>query len=459
MLTAGKSPPIARRGVGCPLPEMLEVPSADLQRRTSAGILQKNCQECHRPGQVGPFSLETYEQARKRAERHRHRGRVPPDAALEADAGLRARSSSTTSRSRPTRSRPLVAWAEAGTPEGDPADLPLPLSIRDDWALGTPDLVLEPADDFAIPAAGDDIYRCFVIPTKLPEDIYISAIEYRPGNRKVVHHVLSYVDTAGKARKRDEADPGPGYSCFSGPGSRSTATWAAGHPATSRRFLPDGIGRSLPKGADVSCRCHYHPSGKPETDRTRIGLYFSQEADQADPPLGRGVEPGMELPAGDPNIEVKAGWAVPIDVDAFAVTPHMHLLGSDMAMAVTYPDGRGHDPGPDRRLGLQWQNTYYFEKPIDIPRARCSSVVAHYDNSPKQPPQPQHAAQGRELGRGDDRRDVHRLPRRDQEGPGPDPARREGRPPRDHRAELRGDEEAARAKDGERAEKAKAAGK
>ena len=96
--------------------------------------------------------------------------------------------------------------------------MPPPVAFADDWTIGTPNLVLEPSAEYSIPAAGGDIYRCFVIPTNLPTDMYISAIEYRPGNRKVVHHMLAYVDTSGVGRKHNEADPGLGYSCFSGPG-------------------------------------------------------------------------------------------------------------------------------------------------------------------------------------------------------------------------------------------------
>ena len=124
---------------------------------------------------------------------------------------------------------------------------------------------------------GDDIYRCFVVPTNLPEDQYVTAIEYRLGNRRVVHHILAYVDVSGEARKRDAADPGPGYSCFAGPGEPIHGDLGGWAPGNQPSPLPDGIGRSLPKGADVIVQLHYHPSGKPETDRTRIGLHFARK--------------------------------------------------------------------------------------------------------------------------------------------------------------------------------------
>ena len=129
--------------------------------------------------------------------------------------------------------------------------MPTPPSFASDWALGTPDLVLEMPDAFSVPASGNDIYRCFVLPTNLPDDVYLEAIEYRPGNRRVVHHLLAYTDTNGAARKRDEKDEGPGYTCFSGPGvpvQGELGGWAPGNEAVR---LPEGVGRLLPRKADV----------------------------------------------------------------------------------------------------------------------------------------------------------------------------------------------------------------
>jgi mono/diheme cytochrome c family protein len=386
--------------VGCPLPTPSKAPLKPTFARDVAPILQQNCQQCHRPGQVGPFSLVTYDQARKRAadiadqvlER-----RMPPwkpdptvgpafkhsKALSEADIAI------------------VAAWAEAGAPEGDPADLPSPPAYRDGWALGDPDLVLEAAEDFAIPANGSDIYRCFVIPTALPEDRYIAAIEYRPGNPRFVHHVLTYIDTAGQGRKRDEADPGLGYSCFSGPGIEIHGDLGGWAPGNEPAFLPEGVGRILPSKADVVMQVHYHPSGKPETDRTRIGIYFARKPIKQLLHWNAVVQQGLYLPPGAANHEVEAGWKeplfgwkVPVDVTALAVTPHMHLLGRDMTMTATFPDGRNLDLIRINDWDFNWQNTYYFEKPVDLPRGTLVKIRAHYDNTsgnprnPNNPPKP-----------------------------------------------------------------------
>ena len=137
---------------------------------------------------------------------------------------------------------------------------------------------------------------------------------------------------------------------------------------------------------------HYHPSGKPEVDRSRIGLYFCAQAGQADPPLDQRRQPRRSgSRRASPNVEVKATWHVPVDVEALAVTPHMHLLGSDMRMTVTFPDGRTQDLIKIDDWDPDWQNTYYFEKPIALPKGSVVKVVAHFDNSadnPRNPNQP-----------------------------------------------------------------------
>jgi peroxiredoxin/mono/diheme cytochrome c family protein len=375
--------------VGCPLPEPPKASPVPTYSKDVVRILQKNCQECHRPGQVGPFPLMTFEQAQKRADDLAgvaEDRRMPPWKPAPG-FGLRFKHDKSISEADITT---LAAWAEGGAPEGDKADLPAPAKFNDDWTLGTPDLVLQPAEDFAIPADGEDIYRCFVIPTDLPKDMYISAIEYKPGNRKVVHHVICYVDTSGEARKRDEGDPGQGYSCFSGPAVEIHGDLGGWAPGNEPNFLPEGIGRSLPKKSDVIMQVHYHPSGRPETDRTRIGLHVSRKPVKQILHWSAAANLKMELPPGQSNVEIKARWTVPVDMEAYAVTPHMHLLGRDMTMSITYPDGRTVDLVKIDDWDFNWQLTYYFEKPLDVPKDSVLNVVAHYDNSEANPRNPNH---------------------------------------------------------------------
>ena len=374
--------------IGCPVPARPRAAVKPTFARDVAPILQKNCQQCHRPGQVGPFPLETYAQASKRADDVAAQvadRRMPPWKPSPGVGPAFQHSKALTDDEIAT----VTAWAEAGAPEGDPADMPPPPTFSTDWSLGTPDLVVEAPADFAIPAEGGDIYRCFVIPTDLPGDRYISAIEYRPGNRKVVHHVLAYVDTTGQGRKRDEADPGPGYSCFSGPGVEIHGDLGGWAPGMEPSFLPDGVGRSLPSKSDVVMQVHYHPSGKPEVDRTRIGIYFAKRPIRQLLHWSASLNTEMKIPPGAMNYRVEAGhkgtekfgWVVPMDVTALAVTPHMHQLGRDMVMSVTYPDGRDQDLIKIGDWDFNWQNSYFFERPIDLPKGSVLKVRAHYDNT------------------------------------------------------------------------------
>lgn len=375
--------------VGCPIPKPPKASAVPTYSNEVVRILRKNCQECHRRGQVGPFALETYEQARKRADDIAtvvEERRMPP---WKADPGIGPKFQHERSLSAEEVAT-LSAWAEGGAPQGDPAKLPPAASFSDDWALGTPDLVLELAEDFAIPASGDDIYRCFVLPTNLPKDVHLSAIEYRPGNRKVVHHMLGYVDTSGEARKKDAADPGQGYSCFSGPAIEIHGDLGGWAPGNEPSHLPEGIGRALPKGADVVLQLHYHPSGKPETDRSKIGLYFTRTPVRQILHWSAAFKPDLKLPPDESNIEAKASWPVPVDLEAWAVTPHMHLLGRDMQMSLRFPDGKTQDLIKISDWDFGWQNTYYFEKPITLPKGTVLDVVAHFDNSAGNPHNPNH---------------------------------------------------------------------
>ncbi len=397
---AGREVAVARvEAVGCPVPERPEAKAGPTYAHDVAAILQNNCQQCHRPGQVGPFPLETYEQARKRAgdiasvttERQ-----MPPWKPVPGVGPAFKHSKALTDDEIAT----LAAWAEAGAPRGNPAEIPAPPAFSTDWALGEPDLIVEMPAEFAVPADGEDIYRCFVIPTDLPADKYISAVEYHPGNRKVVHHVLGYVDVLGQARKKDEAEPGPGYVCFGGPQIKTEGDLGGWAPGSEPAFLPEGIGRKLPKKADVVLQLHYHPSGKPEVDRTRLGLYFARKPVKQTLHWNLAANFAMQLPPGAPNVEIKGEWKVPVDVTALSVAPHMHLLGKDMTMSVEFPDGRAEDLIKIGDWDFNWQSAYYFEKPIDLPRGSKVKVVAHFDNSatnprnPKKPPVLVHWGEG-----------------------------------------------------------------
>jgi hypothetical protein len=383
-------------------PDVLAAPDgADIERKDGGKavptyckdvvpILQKHCLECHRKGQVGPFRLETYEQARKRASDIASviKDRVMPPwkpaphfgVTLSGDKSLSDLEIAT-----------ILRWADAGAPLGNRADLPATRCFPDGWAFGTPDLILDIGADFPVPAAGEDVIRCFVVPINLPSDVYVSGIHYRPGNPRVVHHVTSLVATAGEGRRREASDLLPGYPCFAGPAVDATGELGAWGPGAEPLRLPDGFGKALPKKADIIVQIHYHPSGKPETDRTQVGLYFARKPVKRTLQRAAAWNPNLVLRADGPvssRIEAKASWTIPVDVVAFACAPHMHQLGRDMLMSVHFPDGRKQDLIRIDDWDFNWQFGYRFALPLVLPKGTVLEVVAHYDNTANNPHNP-----------------------------------------------------------------------
>jgi hypothetical protein len=353
-----------------------------------APILQAKCQNCHRRHHVGPFPLETYEQARKRSRdivSVTEDRSMPPWKPTRGVGPKLKHDQSLTSAELAV----LSAWADGGTPLGDPKDLPPPPKFAQGWKLGPPDLILEVDEAFAVPAGGADVYRCFVLPTNLAQDAFLEAVDYAPGDRGVVHHLIAYMDTTGRARQLDEAAPGTGYPTVSGPmiEADELSFWMAG---SEPHRLPEGVGIRVPAQADIVLQIHYHPSGKAANDRTRVGLYFSRKPVKQALHWNNATNYNFRLPAGNDNVEVKASWFVPVDLEALAVCPHMHQLGRDMHMSVKLPGGKVQNLIEIADWDPSWQGSYHFQKPIALPAGSVVKVVAHFDNSahPRNPNRP-----------------------------------------------------------------------
>ena len=352
-------------------------------------ILQQRCQVCHRPGEHAPFPLLTYRDAYERRDdiRDAVQGRVMPPWKPVPGFGefLEPR------RLADDEIATLVRWIEAGAPEGDRAKLPPPLTFPEGWRLGPPDHVLEMAEAYTVPARATDVYRCFVLPTSFREDRWVTKVEYAPGDRKLVHHILAYIDTTGAAEKLDRDDPGPGYTCFGGPGfapSGGLSGWAPGAPP---RVMPAGVGMFLPAGARVVLQMHYNNNGtESRTDRTRVALHFATspiDKRQRGIPV---LNPTFTIPPGERRYEVRASWTVPPgrDVHANAIAPHMHLLGREMKVTATYPDGTVRPLIHIDDWDFHWQGSYTFAQPVPLPGGTRIDMVAVYDNSTENPRQP-----------------------------------------------------------------------
>ena len=221
-------------------------------------------------------------------------------------------------------------------------------------------------------------------------DSYLEAVDYAAGERAAVHHLIAYVDTTGLGRQHDAHSPGPGYSAPSGPGVEADelSFWTAG---SEPHRLPDGVGIRIPAQSDIILQVHYHPYGKAGIDKTRVGLYFARKPVKQALHWNNASSYNFQLPPGADNVEVKATWFVPVDVEVLAVSPHMHMLGRDMHMSVRLPSGRIENLIEIADWDPSWQSAYYFQKPIPLVAGSVVNVVAHFDNSahsrnPNQPP-------------------------------------------------------------------------
>lgn len=353
-------------------------------------IVQKNCENCHRPGQIGPFALTNYEQVKafateiKRATQAR---KMPPWSAVPGHGDFKNER-----RLTDAEIATIAAWADAGAPLGKKKDLPPALQHSDDWALGKPDLVFTPTQSFELGGSGVDEYRCFVVPSGLEENRFIKAMEVRPGNRKIVHHVRVFADNTGKARQMDEADPKAGFDCslnMTAPFKRiGIGGWA---PGMFPEPLPNDIGVFFPKGSDVVMEVHYHRNGLKETDQSTLGVYLHPHTPKNIQKSMIAANLGIRIPPGAERHEERARMTVPKDVLANSVMPHMHLLGVEMRVTATFPDGRIEDLIWAKPYDFNWQTSYRFKTPRRLPKGTRIDVTAYYNNSetnPKNPSKP-----------------------------------------------------------------------
>lgn len=396
--------------VGCPIEKMDAKPATDgavTFHRDIEPILQAHCQTCHRPGEVGPFSLLTYQQAKKWADdikAYTQSKQMPPWLPV-GGPGFRGER-----KLSDKEIATLAAWSHAGTPEGDANDAPPPVKFPDGWRNGPPDLVLTVPGDFQLGANGSDLFRVFVIPTGLTENKWIAGYDVKPGNPRVVHHTLNFFDASGRAREMEakfqakadplSADRGPGYTVGMGVGFLPPPRGAGGAPkfgglggwapGQSPNFVPDGTGWLLPAGSDFLLQVHYHRDGKVETDRTQIGLYFAKKP--VNKPWQSIVVSGLgafkRIPAGDTHFVTKGTAYLHSDAVLHSVLPHMHLLGKSVKMTMTPPGGTTRVLVDIPNWDYNWQETYWFKEPISAPTGTKLEIEAIFDNSAGNPNNP-----------------------------------------------------------------------
>ena len=344
-----------------------------------APILARSCETCHRDGQIGPMPLTNYTQAaawRGDIKKWTSDRQMPP---WHADPGAGDFQDSRRLSNHDVAT--LAKWADAGAPEGNPAAAPPIPHFRDGWPLGQPDMVLQPSRAYHLDADGSDVYRCYVIPTDFTHDRYVSAVDVQPGNRAVVHHVIAFIDGSGASANLDGHEKEPGYTSFGGVGFTPTGSLGGWAPGMTAHALPDGVATEVPAGARIVLQVHYHKDGKPETDFSRIGLYFARTEVQKTLHIIPVIH-GLDIPAGDAHYTVSTmGAPSPVNFHLLAVTPHMHLLGRKIALTAIRPDGQRVPLISISNWDFNWQATYFYKKPIAFPKGTRVEMTATYDNS------------------------------------------------------------------------------
>lgn len=354
-------------------------------------ILQKNCQECHRPDQMAPMSLLTYQEARPWAKSIKKAvtERTMPPWHADAEPG---KFSNDISLGKDDIAA-VARWVDSGAPEGNAADLP-PAKTWDDtaWKAGKPDLTLIPENSIKVVPTkpNEDIFYCIVLPTGLKEDTWLQGIELRAGEPRVVHHMLGFIDNIGNSARLDAKTPEPGYPCnMSGVGVSYDAL-AAGHaPGTPPTIFKEGSGKLVKANASIVLQMHYYNKTEMTLeDRSSVGLFLAKAPVKKLVRITPVSQFNLNIKAGDPNAESVATWKPGRDIDIGGIMPHMHFIGKDMKISAIYEDGKEELLLDVPRYDFNWQTAYEFAQPKHIPHGTTIKVVGHHDNTAENPRNP-----------------------------------------------------------------------
>ena len=360
--------------------------------RDVAPIVFEHCTPCHRPGEIGPFSLTSFPDVRQRASQIVDvvSRRVMPPWKPRGDGtqfvGARVLSDAQIGTIRD--------WAAAGAPEGNPADLPRLPEWPTGWQLGTPDVVVRMLEPFMLRADGADVFRTFVLPISNAAGRFVRAVEFNPGNARAVHHANFGIDRTRSSRHLDGLDREPGYEG----GMVPDAAYPPGHmlgwtPGQRPRPSPPGAAWRLEPDSDVVVQLHLQPTGKPEPVQVSVGLFFTDQPPTQTPVGLRLGSQTIDIPAGQAAYVVADSYQLPVDVDVLAIQPHAHNLGRVMRASATLPDGATRLLLDIDDWDFRWQDVYRYAQPIALPRGTTISMRFTYDNSAANPRNPHHPPQ------------------------------------------------------------------
>lgn len=380
-------------------------------------VLQKNCQNCHRPGEAGPMSFLSYETTRPWAKAIKTAvatKKMPP---WYADAHYGKFSNDRTMS--PSDVNTLVSWVDAGAPAGNVKDAPTPINFVEGWAIGKPDLVLEMPQPFQIPATGTIDYQYIMIPTNFTEQRYVQFAEARPGDRERVHHIIAFIMDADNpmvkqmkpgvpfvpaeaqreavrraqeaAKNAPEGQPQQrrGGGGGEGEGSIGAGDFLVGYaPGAPPQTLKPGQAKLVKPGAAIILQMHYTANGKAGSDKSRIGLVFSKEQPTQRVLTLASQNNRFAIPPGDPSYQVDSTVTLQQEATLTGLLPHMHLRGKDFEFRAIYPTGEKEVLLRVPKYDFNWQLWYVLDQPKTLPAGTKIECTAHFDNSPNNPANP-----------------------------------------------------------------------
>ena len=349
-------------------------------------ILQSNCQTCHRPGEVAPMSLISYEEARPwaRSIKTKTVAKQMPPWFADPDYGLFSNERKLSSKEIAT----LSAWADAGAPAGNPKDAPPARTFHEGWNI-TPDVIVEMPKPFEIPAQGTVNYKYIVVHTNFKEDMWVTAAEMRAGNARVLHHGKVWVRPPNSSWLKG-AVPGEAYEMETqrnviGRNSAEEGNDILGkyNPGLGpQRFDEEGAAKFVPKGSDLVYEMHYTTNGKPTSDVSKIGLVLAKNEPAKRYLFHAGpTASNLAIPAGDGNAEVVSEVTLAAPGRLIYAQPHMHLRGKDFELQVLEP-GKEMKTVLKGKFDFEWQMGYELAEALPLPTGTKLRFITHFDNSP-----------------------------------------------------------------------------
>jgi len=378
-LLAGKRPPVAAtEAPGCVV-EKTAAPASPGKAASAKvtfhkdvePIFQKRCVDCHRPGEIGPFSLLKYDKAKSSAKQIKEvvvQRRMPPWHADPKHGEWK-----NDRRLTDQEIAVITGWVDAGAPEGEAKDAPPAPKFIEGWQIGTPDAIYTIPRKQSVPAEGTIPYRNLLVPTNLKEDKWVQAVEVRPTARTVVHHVLAFVIyPLNRLKEQPKIDGLNGYVGIYVPGEGPTV-------------FPEGMGKYVPAGATIGFQIHYTATGEAAEDQTQIGFIWAKKRPSQEVVTNSATNTAIRIPAGAGDHPQEASFTFTHDAKLLSLLPHMHVRGKAFKYVAISPDGKEEVLLDVPRYDFNWQICYRLKEPKALKRGTTIRAFARFDNSKDNP--------------------------------------------------------------------------